>query len=76
MAKTKATVRRTGRLIFIPPPRQRIGSKKNTEQKAKEHIFQNKKNFCHKKSTSKLKKWPSRKKNEREAKIYLLYRKT
>ena len=56
MAKTKATVRRTGRPIFIPPPRQRIGSKKNTEQKAKEHIFQNKKKFCHKKKQVEVKK--------------------
>ena len=75
MARTKATGRRTGRPTFYSSTRPKNRKQKHTEEKAKERTFQNKKSFCHKQNKSKLKKWPCRKKNEHEAKVYLLYRK-
>ena len=74
MARTKATVR-TGQPTFFPALRQRIENKNILDRRLRYTPFKIKRLLPQTKQV-KVKKWPGHKKNECEAKIYLLYRKT
>ena len=76
MARTKATVRRLPRPTFIPAPGQRIGNENILNRRLRNAPFKIKKLMSETKQVEGKKNWPSREKNERKAKNYLLYRNT